>query len=112
MLAAKQALSPDVPSVSLQFVHETHTQSEDSQALLPSEKVKAEGRRLASMPQLQGAQALLQKQLQAMKDALEAELRERQKEAKVSVISHIDLPLSISQCEHSYKQCCTAASCD
>ena len=97
----KQGPPKDVASVSLQPVQATLDQSEDSQASLATEQEdKAGGRHLANMPQLQGAQNLLRQQLQSMKDAVEAELRERQKEVKVSLLTSLCLFTPLSVCCH------------
>ena len=75
----------DVQAASLHPVSDAMAEESSTMVVLPytSEEEEKEGRRLAKMPQLQGAQDLLQQQLEGMKAALEAELRERQKEVKV-----------------------------
>ncbi len=75
----------DVQAASLHPVSGAMPKEISTMIVLPytSEEEEKEGRRLAKMPQLQCAQDLLQQQLEGMKAALKAELRERQKEVKV-----------------------------
>lgn len=84
---ASQFIAPaqDAPSTSPPHGIELGISTTDTAAGSPSGE-EGEGRRLAKMPQLQGAQDLLKQQLQSMKAALEAQLRERQKEVKVKHI--------------------------
>ena len=78
----------DAPSTSLPHGNEIAIIKTDTAAGSPGGE-EEEGRRLAKMPQLQGAQDLLKQQLQSMKAALEAQLRERQKEVKVRHILYV-----------------------